>query len=59
MIEASETKTTFSGAPMFKRGDIVSFRTPGRKWWQFWKPKVQYFEVQYFECTSGRLDETE
>lgn len=29
--------------PYYKVGDVVSIPTPGRKWWQWWKPKMSEY----------------
>ena len=36
------TITTAAGTAGLKPGDVISFATPGRRWWHFWKPRTTY-----------------
>ncbi len=36
------TITTTAGIVGIKPGDIISYPTPNRRWWQLWKPRITY-----------------
>lgn len=42
---SDEQTLTWSEGVRLNTGDLVSVPTPGRRWWQFWKPKRKIFRV--------------